>query len=189
MFDKFFEFIGWKKKKAPSEEWVSFAPPTEEVPPPLPESPKEEVKPFTMPDPALLYKTDETYVPYRSAVDEDLKELFNKNLEDRRPEPLPDPPPSIDSTIPGFSKPQVITEEEVVPDPYVNAVVEELSKEEKKKKVKAPRRKDPMVAATAKELSKVKKKKPAVKDEFAELLKKKTVAKKAVKKSKNKPKK
>ena len=55
-----------------------------------------------------------------------------------------------------------------------------------------------MVAATAKELSKVKKKKPAVKDEFAELLKKldepvkkkkKTVAKKAVKKSKNKPKK
>lgn len=170
MFGKFFEWLRWNKK----EEVVS------EV---AGETPKEEAsksQPFTIPDSALMYKSNETYVPYQGPVDRELEKLFEVTKEaPKTEEPISDPPPSMDF----LNKPsEVKVESEVPADPMVNTVVTELSKEDVKTKL-----------SSKKSAPRKKKKKPVDDDlekTFANLLKKlaeedkpKKAKKKAVKKT------
>ena len=86
MFDRFFERIGWKKKTddiivdSPMETLV--------VDPPKEEASKPQ--PFVIPDPALTYKIDETYVPAAPRKKDPLvaataKELSKKPLKKKKP--------------------------------------------------------------------------------------------------------
>lgn len=170
MFDKFLAWFGWKKK---GEVVVDDTPPWD----PAPVTPKVDPNPLVVPDPALLYKKDEQYEPYKGAVDEQLHEMFESVPEKKEIPVLADPPPSIDAALTWYKGPEIKIDISKVEDPMVVAVVEELSKEEKASKLSlkasAPKKKDPLVAATAKVLAQKKAKKVVVKKAVKKTTKKK----------------
>jgi hypothetical protein len=181
MFERFFEWLGWKKKEEP----VSFVGTTEDLLKAVNEAKASEVPveapaptpiPFTIPNPAELYKVDEVYDPYKGPVDKQLEDELEVALrfETEHPiEPLADPPPSLDF----LNKPVPVAESEPTSDPLLIAAANEITKEHNKrsvKKVTPPKKKDPMVAATAKALTKQSQPKKAPKKKAVKKTAKKT---------------